>query len=423
MRQTDRCELDLSRLRGILGDDAFLYVNYPFCSKLCGFCIYKLHRYSEAASRRFLSDLAMEASLLADLLDGHRFRNLHVGGGTPNVVPPDALLGNLGRLVDFANLERFVVETSPRVGFQAYLDAIRPYNVTKVQLGVQTLDDGILRQEGRDTTRETILSCIETLEKSDFIWSVDLVYGFQNEERSRRDHLGELDTLLEHQPTGFHLYLMRSEASNRFYGKSTDDDTPGVGDRRKSWEVETFGQAEDKLSEAGYRRVYDEFCRGPNIAHAERTISYDANTGFLPNMVGLGVGAVSHTRIMTYDNVKSLAEYTRLLQNGVMPHHNGADYEATGMFPIAMIYFKIRHGAPVSIPRLTESFELSGLETKQIDCLLELLSRSGVRYRLNRGLLGIPERDYSLALGTIADFLRAGSDMHRSEEATPSRGT
>ena len=70
MRRTDRSELDLSRLRGILGDDAFLYVNYPFCSKLCGFCIYKLHRYSEAASRRFLSGLEMEASLLADLLDG-----------------------------------------------------------------------------------------------------------------------------------------------------------------------------------------------------------------------------------------------------------------------------------------------------------------------------------------------------------------
>ena len=60
MRRTDRWRLDLSRLQGILGDDAFLYVNYPFCSKLCGFCIYKLHRYSDAASTRFLSDLEME---------------------------------------------------------------------------------------------------------------------------------------------------------------------------------------------------------------------------------------------------------------------------------------------------------------------------------------------------------------------------
>jgi coproporphyrinogen III oxidase-like Fe-S oxidoreductase len=243
---------------------------------------------------------------------------------------------------------------------------------------------------------------------------VDLVYGFEGEEHLGRNPLQELDTLLEHGPMGFHLYLMRSEATNGFYGKPRED-RPGMSDRKKTWEVRTFGEAEDRLTERGYRPVYDEYCIGTNAIHAERTISFDARTGVIPNIVGIGVGAATHTRIMRYENVKSLTRYGQLLRHKTMPNETGVDYEASGMFPIAMIYFKIRHGAPVSIPTLTETLKLSDFEWRQIDGLFEQLARDEVPYRYNRGLFGIPERDYSRALSTIARYLEAGAVRSRVE--------
>jgi hypothetical protein len=96
-----------------------------------------------------------------------------------------------------------------------------------------------------------------------------------------------------------------------------------------------------------------------------------------------------------------------------MPYEDGVDYEASGMFPIAMIYFKIRHGAPVDIPQLTESLGLSDFEIRRIEGLLEELARGGVRHRMIRGLLSIPERDYSPALNLISEYLRAGSGISR----------
>ncbi len=187
-----------------LTEDSFLYVHYPFCLNFCHFCLYKIHRYDKVMSDKFLKCYKREISLYAEALSGFKFRNIHIGGGTPSLVSPKLLTSPLNKLVNFKNLERFVMEVFPRDDLADYLKELKRYNVSKIQLGIQTLNEKILKNENRLVSKKTILNSLKILSKSNLIWSVDLIYGFKNEDILGRDYVSELETILNFSPGGFH---------------------------------------------------------------------------------------------------------------------------------------------------------------------------------------------------------------------------
>lgn len=162
-----------------------IYVHVPFCRSFCVYCDF----YSEIACRgkdsglldRYVGDLCAEiASRRSELSRTLDVNTLYFGGGTPSVLPPSAFSEILD-VLDCGPYDEFTVEVNPEdiVGKgRAYVDALRVLGVNRISMGVQSLDDGILRWMRRRHDAATAVRAFELLRDSGFRnISLDLIFG------------------------------------------------------------------------------------------------------------------------------------------------------------------------------------------------------------------------------------------------------
>lgn len=384
-----------------LNKDTFLYINYPFCLNHCKFCIYKIHKYSKIDSDKFLKLYNREILLYAKKLNGFKFKNIHIGGGTPNLISPKLLIEPLNNIVDFNNIERFVVEVFPRDDLSEYIKELKKYNITKIQLGVQTLNEKILRSENRIVSTKTIINCMKVLSKSNFIWSVDLIYGFNKEDSYQRDYIRELETILSFTPLGIHLYNIRYEKGNRFYMRENikKDDSRHIG------RFGCYSDVVNILIKNGYKKVYDEWCIKSNKRHALKTVCVNNKTGVFPDIIGLGVGARSITRLVRYINTSSLKDYIFLLNKDLFPVNDYSYFPENNLYPINMMALVIGVYKEFNIKKFKNSLELSKEEEKEFVLLFSYLKNNGIKINLNNGKLIIPDSQYSKSLFLIEKYI------------------
>ena len=156
-----------------------IYLHVPFCRSFCTYCDF----YSEIACRgrdaqdfgQYAEAVCAEASRRRDEIEATRDLNtLYIGGGTPSVLPLSLLRKMLASLMTGgvppeppASLRsgtsrgqdshpepftEFTIEVNPEdivEKGEAYVRELLALGVNRVSMGVQSLDDGILRWMNR----------------------------------------------------------------------------------------------------------------------------------------------------------------------------------------------------------------------------------------------------------------------------------
>lgn len=153
-----------------------LYLHVPFCRSKCAYC-----DFSSAATRAddplpvaYAAALARQVDEAADagLLDG--LATGYVGGGTPTLL--GASLARLTRAAAAAgSLEELTVEANPESLAEGLPELLAENYVTRVSVGVQSLDDAELRSLGRVHTADEALSALERSLAAGLRTSADLM--------------------------------------------------------------------------------------------------------------------------------------------------------------------------------------------------------------------------------------------------------
>ena len=133
-----------------------IYVHVPFCRSFCTYCDF----YSEIACKgqdapeleAYVNSLMEEmSSRREEILSTLGVNTLYIGGGTPSVLPP-AVLERIVDALPGAPYDEFTIEVNPedivRAGHE-YVRALRALGVNRISMGVQSLDDGMLRWMNR----------------------------------------------------------------------------------------------------------------------------------------------------------------------------------------------------------------------------------------------------------------------------------
>ncbi len=154
-----------------------LYAHVPFCERLCPYCSFNRFPYEEQKARRYFTNLRREMMMLKDL--GYDFESLYIGGGTPTI-----LLDELCETIDLAK-EQFSIrevssETNPNHLVPTYLEALKG-RVDRLSVGVQSFDDGLLRQMDRYEkygSGEEILERVREASPYFTSMNVDMIFNF-----------------------------------------------------------------------------------------------------------------------------------------------------------------------------------------------------------------------------------------------------
>lgn len=152
-----------------------LYIHIPFCRSKCIYCdFYSVPALS--AVEKVVGGLAAEFKCRRSEIDG-AFDTIYLGGGTPSIIPAELLVHLM---------ERMPVDSAREITLEVNPDDVTPeaarlwkaIGFNRVSMGVQSLDDDILRWMRRRHTSSDALSAIATLQNAgiDNI-SCDLIYG------------------------------------------------------------------------------------------------------------------------------------------------------------------------------------------------------------------------------------------------------
>jgi len=168
-----------------------LYIHVPFCVSLCPYCDFVVFAGAAARGPRarveaFVAAVLVELGLRADALDavfpGGRppLETVYLGGGTPSLLPPDALAAILSVVRDrfgVADGAEVTVEANPGPDERGDAAAMRATGVTRLSIGAQAMSASGLRRLGRrHRVVDVVRSVSEAREGGIASVSLDLLY-------------------------------------------------------------------------------------------------------------------------------------------------------------------------------------------------------------------------------------------------------
>ena len=153
-----------------------IYVHVPFCKSFCTYCDF----YSERScpTRTWVDEVCAEARRRAgEIAAAAAVDTLYIGGGTPSVLP-SSWLGEIADACGGRNWREWTVEVNPDDVSGAYAVGLRALGVNRVSMGVQSLDDGVLKWMNRRHDAACARRAFDALRAAGFSnISVDIIFG------------------------------------------------------------------------------------------------------------------------------------------------------------------------------------------------------------------------------------------------------
>ncbi len=317
------------------GAEMSVYVHIPFCRRLCWFCACRTQgTQTDAVLYAYVDTLKAEIAMIRERLPKDaRMARLHLGGGTPTILPPDLLrelMSALEAAFPLAAPAEISVEIDPTEIDQDRMDVLMAFGLNRVSIGVQDFDPRVQRAIGREqsleVTRDT-LSALRAMGVRNV--NIDLLYGlpFQDEASLR----ATLDDVIALQPNRIALFGYAHVPWMSKRQVMIPDDALPTAEQRFA----LFGAATRRLMSDGYAQIgIDHFAQpgdGLCTALEERRLNRNFQ-GYtddgLSYLIGLGASAISRYPQGYIQNHSATAIYNRAVRDGHPAWARGCELSA-----------------------------------------------------------------------------------------------
>ena len=174
------------------GPVASAYVHVPFCAQKCSYCAFFSEPSSGETINRYVTALIREFELLAADL---KPQTIFFGGGTPsllNLWQWEQILTAMDRL-NLLGAAEWTVECNPATISLDKAKLLRSAGVSRLSMGVQSLNEALLERLGRVHTREMAFKSFDILRQAGFEnLNLDLMFAIPGQTlEDWRETLGE----------------------------------------------------------------------------------------------------------------------------------------------------------------------------------------------------------------------------------------
>jgi oxygen-independent coproporphyrinogen-3 oxidase len=306
-----------------------VYVHIPFCQQRCVFCHYPVQLGERTAEKdQYLAALAKELDLHLRQLGvvQLRARSILVGGGTPTFLDVRQIQGfleSLTRRVDQSACTQFNYDLDPGsmlhdIGRER-LRIMRDYGVDRLTIGVQSLNDAVLKIMNRPHNAQEAIEAIGRAREMGYQVNIEFIFGHPGETIENWVEVMEQAVTLG--ADEIQLYRLKIEAYGDYQApvkKLLELRPDNAIPPEQTLAMKQL--AIDILNEHGYhenlRRV---FTRDPGCcSHYARNQCCK-----LLDEIGLGLTAFSSLRDRFGLNTADFKEYYRNIENGRLPLDRG----------------------------------------------------------------------------------------------------
>ena len=319
-----------------------IYAHVPFCSKPCGYCrFYKLRPKPEDIAE-YLRVCAAEAGSLAREGVPEKIDTMFWGGGTPSSLSEgeiERLAEALGR---FRPSREWTVEVSPSSVSRGKLETLRRIGVTRISLGVQSFDEGVLRSLGRAHTLKETLKAIDAVAEAGFEnFSIDLIFGAkgQTESQWRADLRRAAECPVNH----ISAYCLEFESGTSCCGGITGAEEI----EKRAREGDFFEIAMDELPALGFRQY-----EISNYAREGGECLHNLSTWHMAQWAGVGPSAASQFGGYRRRNAPNFEKWKLGIENSAPAYEDAVKLDDDEMFSSALIFgLRMNEGVDLSVLR------------------------------------------------------------------------
>lgn len=276
-----------------------LYAHVPFCAQKCRYCDFDSRSFAPcelgAALDAYFEQLhaRLDAFGKAGALD--RIRTVYVGGGTPSLAG-ERLVELARRIRAWCAPVEFTCEANPESLTAEFAAALAKAGVTRVSLGVQTLDNTELTAIGRIHDADRALAAIATVKDAGLDVSCDLMCGLPGQTAASWKRT--LEGVLAAAPHHVSVYPLTLEEGTLLYRMACRDESL---EPDEDFQAACMDTARERLSAAGYHpyEVASYALDGHECVH---NIAYWTGQGYL----GLGRSAAGMLDAEDFDRLAGL---------------------------------------------------------------------------------------------------------------------
>ena len=289
-----------------------LYIHIPFCRKICSYCDFTKRVSSEPMMERYIDSLIKEFDLYVKKgFDFKQIKTIYIGGGTPSSLKLCLLMklfNKINSLVDMRNIIEYNFEVNPEDLNIELIELLASYNVSRVSIGIQTLNKKILKLLNRDFDFDKFKTYLKILKTKIKHVNLDLMYAIPGQtveeledtiniiKTLEVDHLSIYSLILEEKTVFNHLLL-----NNKI--ELVDEKT----------ELEMVDKIHKLLFPIYTKYEVSNFSY--DGCESKHNLLYWENKQYL----GVGLASAGYLEKYRYVNTTDLKQYFSMIENNLLP--------------------------------------------------------------------------------------------------------
>ena len=157
-----------------------IYIHIPFCDKICNYCDFTAFQGANTKIKEYVEAIKKEIELKGNkefLID-----SIFIGGGTPSFIDGEYIFEILEKVREqFTVLENIeiTIETNPKTFDDKKLELYKKSKINRLSIGVQSFNDKILKELGRNHNSKEAIDSIKLVKKFGFDLNIDLIFGIK----------------------------------------------------------------------------------------------------------------------------------------------------------------------------------------------------------------------------------------------------
>lgn len=282
-----------------------LYIHIPFCKYICKYCDFCKKFVNTYDHTDYVEALIFEMDF--KITDFSQIKTIYIGGGTPSALDEKALillLNYLSEKINMKNIIEYTFEANPDDIKTKLVKILNINGINRISLGVQTLNDEILKDVGRLHTKQDVVNSLEIIHPIIKNISLDLIFNLPNQ------------TFIDIEDT-FNFISKYSNKINHisYYSLILENNTIF-----KFQEIENFNEDEEdiiykliqsKLKTLGYHQY-----EISNYSKENKESIHNLNYWNGSEYFGIGIGASQYFNKIRSTNTKSIKKYVENINNG-----------------------------------------------------------------------------------------------------------
>lgn len=289
-----------------------IYVHIPFCIRKCKYCDFASFVESSDVQDKYTDYIVKEINSYKGKAESYVVNSIFFGGGTPSVLSSI----NMHRIITAIRATFYIsddaeisLECNPKTASFTKLKNYIKMGFNRISLGVQSLDDKLLRIIGRVHTSKDFLESYAMVKLAGFKnINYDLMFALP--EQDFNSFKNTCDTIIKLEPEHISCYSLILEENTPLF---EEQDFYTFADEEENRQM--YEYAKNLFKEKGYEQY-----EISNFAKKGYECKHNLKYWEMKDYLGFGLSASSFFENKRNTNPSTLDQYFELIENFKYPY-------------------------------------------------------------------------------------------------------